>query len=241
MLNFLVVHFATRMYWQARDWDATLALVQNTYDEAGDDADRVLLLSLKSFFGIIRGDSTESTIDPWQDLGLESDSPETASTREMLHGMAELVGGDLEVAYERFVAAAEQQPDDVYALGVAMRAALWLRDRDKATTALGRLEEYPATGRVGQAFRTWARAGFAALEGRVDEAVAGFADADARFDEVSAQLPRAEAALDAVILLPDRPELRPAAERARETFQQVGARPYLDRLEQALAIAESVA
>jgi class 3 adenylate cyclase/tetratricopeptide (TPR) repeat protein len=241
MLNFLVVHFANHMYWQGRDWDATLAMLQNTYEEAGDDADRVLLLASKSVYDLVRGDSSEVEIDPWQALGLKVDGPESASFRESLRGMAELLGGDADAAHERFVAAWEHQADNGYALEAAMRAALWLRDRDKASAALGRIEQYPATGRVGQALRAWARAGFAALEGRADDAVAGFADADARYDELSWQLPRAESALDAVTLLPDRADLRPAAERARETFQRLGAHPLLDRLEQALAKTESVA
>jgi hypothetical protein len=241
MLNFLVVHFANHMYWEARDWDATLAMLQETYDAAGDDADRALVLVTRAAYAVVRGDFSQGKIDPWQALGLQAQGTELASNRESLYGMAELLGGDVNLAYDRFVTACELQFDNFYALEGLMRSALWLSSRDRARAALQRIDDFPSTGRTGRALRVWARAGYAAVDGRADDAVEGFADADARFDELSLQLQRACAALDAVLLLPDRTELRPAAERARETFERIGARPYLDRLAQALSSAEQVA
>jgi hypothetical protein len=120
----------------------------------------------------------------------------------------------------------------------AVRAALWLGDPERARVAADRLDADPSPGRSWEANRVAARAGIAALEGHQADAIQGFLDALRRFPELGLEFEVARVALDFVLLLgPDVPEARSAGEGARAIFERVGAKPYLERLDAAMARA----
>lgn len=75
----------------------------------------------------------------------------------------------------------------------------------------------------------------AALEGRPTEALAALRDARTRLLALELPFEAATYAVDALILLPDDPEVRGWADESRATFAELQARPWLERLDAALA------
>jgi hypothetical protein len=117
------------------------------------------------------------------------------------------------------------------ALSIQLHASAWLRDLDGLRTALSSMER--VRGRAVAAERRTTEAGIAALEGRLDEAADAYRDAIERWRVLESALDLALCELDLVILLgPDHPDATVGKE-ARDIFVQIGARPLLERLNQA--------
>ena len=101
-------------------------------------------------------------------------------------------------------------------------------------------ELHPESGAVFEAYRTAMRAGLAALEGRIPEATRGYLEATSELRRVGLLWELARTQLDFVIAVgPGVREARDAAEEARATFERLGARPYLERLEAAVGPGDS--
>jgi hypothetical protein len=148
-----------------------------------------------------------------------------------------LLAGDLEGSLAAYLRAAEYQSLAEIYLPEALRAALWLRDVEQLRAILVRLEAEPrALQRWSAANLTAGRAGIAALEGRTDAAIAGYADAWKRYREMEAEFLHAKSVVDAVVVLgAGSAAMRSAAASAREILVAVGARPWIDWLDAALA------
>jgi hypothetical protein len=122
------------------------------------------------------------------------------------------------------------------AVPLAARAALWGRDAAGAREAMDMLGRTMYRGRALALDKAAIEAGIAALGGRTAEALGlyretlrGWRDAKLAWDE-------ALTVVDMVTFLgPDEAEVRTAAEWARATLTRLGAKPYLERLEAALA------
>ena len=85
-------------------------------------------------------------------------------------------------------------------------------------------------GRWMAAARLTAEAGLAALEGRVEEAAEAYRGAIEAWRALDCTLDLALCELDLVLLLgPDHPDAT-AAKEARDIFTQLGAKPFLERL-----------
>ena len=99
---------------------------------------------------------------------------------------------------------------------------------------------HPESGAVFEAYRTAMRAGLAALEDRISEATRGYLEATSELRRVGLLWELARTQLDFVIAVgPGVREARDAAEEARATFERLGARPYLERLEAAVGPGDS--
>jgi hypothetical protein len=80
------------------------------------------------------------------------------------------------------------------------------------------------------------RAGLAALEGRPGDALAAFREALAGWRDLGSPWREALTAITmATLLEPTDPEVRAAAEAAREILVRLGAAPFIARLDAALA------
>jgi hypothetical protein len=80
------------------------------------------------------------------------------------------------------------------------------------------------------------RAGIAALEGRPADALALYRQALRDWRELGCVWDLALCGLDMTLLLdPSQPEVRAAADSAREIPVRLGARPFVERLDEALA------
>jgi class 3 adenylate cyclase len=122
------------------------------------------------------------------------------------------------------------------AVPIAARAALWGGDLAGARAALAALEAKMYRGRAITLDKQTARAGIAALEGHSVEALAGYREALRGWRQIGCAFDEALAAIDMVSLLhlTDAESLA-EIDWARETLTRLGAKPYLDRLEAAVA------
>jgi class 3 adenylate cyclase/tetratricopeptide (TPR) repeat protein len=122
------------------------------------------------------------------------------------------------------------------------RAWLWLRDGAAARTQLTALTALNVPGPVDAATKASIRAGIAALEGRPAEARAEYRVALAGWRDLGLPWDEALTCLDQVLLLgASDADSAAAAERARTVFEELGAKPFLAKLDEALAGASTVA
>ena len=166
--------------------------------------------------------------------------PQYGSYLENARAIASLVAGDSAQAIEHAERAADATTYFApLSLPVGIRAAIWSND---AGTAKRLLERETATGFFGPTLdvdRSRARAGIAGLEGRGAEALTGFLDAIRAYEALSLPFESAAAAVDMAIVLPEAAgSSSPAAaaiETARATLTRLGAKPFLAKLDGALA------
>jgi len=119
---------------------------------------------------------------------------------------------------------------------MAVRAALWMRDPVAAPEDLAALEATRARGPFVALRRTAFRAGIAALEGRASEARSLYAEARRGLLDRGIAFEAALVAIDMATLLgPDDSDAVDAAAEARLALERLSARPFLARLEAALA------
>ncbi|MFN8622985.1 MAG: AAA family ATPase [Chloroflexota bacterium] len=122
------------------------------------------------------------------------------------------------------------------ALPKAGRMMLWSGDLAAARADAQALDETGVHGACTDAARVTLAAGIAALSGDASAARAGYRDARRRWQDLGLPWDEALACLDLVLLLgPDDPDAPAAAERAREVFTELGAKPFLAKLDEALA------
>ncbi|MFN8622986.1 MAG: adenylate/guanylate cyclase domain-containing protein [Chloroflexota bacterium] len=116
------------------------------------------------------------------------------------------------------------------------RAQLWAGD---VAGARADLEATIATGLHSPSMDAGVatlQAGLDALEGRAAEARRGYRDARTQWRDLNLTWLEALTCLDQVLLLgPDDPDAEDAADRARDVFTRLGARPFLAKLDEALA------
>ncbi|MGA3216283.1 MAG: hypothetical protein ABSD97_11425, partial [Acidimicrobiales bacterium] len=145
-----------------------------------------------------------------------------------------LAGGDIEAARLEAAAAVSADPFGInspHALAMEARAALWLSDSEGAREALSAMAGF--RGRWMAAARLTTEAGLAALDGRVEESAEAYRAAIESWRTLGCTLDLAMCELDLVLLLgPDDPDAS-AAKEARDIFTQLGARPFLARLDRA--------
>jgi hypothetical protein len=88
------------------------------------------------------------------------------------------------------------------------------------------------------AARLTAEAGSAALEGRVDEAAGSYREAIDAWRALKCTLDLALCELDLVLLLGSNCPETTAAKEAMDIFADLGAKPFLERLNRALGAVE---
>jgi hypothetical protein len=145
--------------------------------------------------------------------------------------------GDLAEASRYLHRTAQLSPLNVpYVLPRAARAELWLRDAAAATADLAAFEATGMHGPATPAWRQTIRAGLAALDDRQADSAALYRQAIAAWREMGLPWDLAQTAVDMAELLgPDHPDVRAFAPEARQILEGLGARPFLARLDRALA------
>ncbi len=228
-------------YFVADGWDEALAEGADdhgagTGHDTGGPMDEIRRLGIAALFLVARGESTDATLARLEVLSTEVSDPYGLSSVRFLRSDRALHAGDFGLACDQAVSAAEDESLAAIYLGLAMRPALWGGDLARAQQIADRLDADPSTGLGVAADRIAARAGIAVLEGRVDDAIAGYRDALSRLRSIGSDFEVARISLDFVILVGgDHPATREAAAEARTIFERVKARPYLERLEAAMA------
>ncbi|MGH3073622.1 MAG: ATP-binding protein, partial [Gaiellales bacterium] len=225
-------------YQLAEEWDEAMAeSVRVRAEDRASAMDEARTWGVYSQFLSARGEPTDEALSALEMVAtrISDDYPRWAVG--LVRSDRALMAGDFSAACDLAIAASEIDRElEPYALGVALRPALWGRDVARTRMVAERLDAQPQAAAYVQWTRTSARAGLAAFEGRIDEAVAGFGAALAMMRAVSANMDYALTALDLLVLVgADHPATREPAAEARKIFERVGARPYLDRLDAALA------
>jgi class 3 adenylate cyclase/tetratricopeptide (TPR) repeat protein len=142
-----------------------------------------------------------------------------------------LAEGDLGGARQAASAALSAEPlgmNSPEALAVKARSSLWSGDLEGVRTAVSAMTSF--SGRWVETVRLTAEAGLAALEGRVDEAAGSYRDAIDAWRALKCTLDLALCELDLVLLLGPKCLETTAANEARDIFTQLGAKPFLERL-----------
>jgi class 3 adenylate cyclase/tetratricopeptide (TPR) repeat protein len=225
------------------DWNGGLAVLEDGLAQDLDRPDRIIILSNSLIIRACRG---ESVADGMAELESET---EDESSAELLAGVddlranAALARGQLDdarAAWLRMVTGiAALAPQDLYQ---AARPALWMGDMESVRGDLAALDATGVHGRVIEARRVTLRAGIAALEGRRAEAVTLYRESLRAWRDMQLEWEEALAALDmAIVLGPAEPEVVAAGAAAREIMVRLGAQPFLERLDAALAATTPVA
>jgi hypothetical protein len=187
-----------------------------------------------------QGESVEAELEEVNSLfaGLESPGPDFVSSVHAVRSHAALAAGRLEEARGEALELGRLSPgtNALAACSLAARAALWSGDVDAARSDLASLESTHAHGPAITLHKATIRAGIAALEGRASDALAGYREALREWHEAGLPVLEALTAIDmAMVLDGTLPEVQAAGATAREIFGRLGARPFLERLESALA------
>ena len=159
---------------------------------------------------------------------------------------AALAAGRLDEAVREATSAADTT---IYFVGISLpigaRAALWAGDLAAAGAIVTRLEESLVRGQAIALDILTLRAGLAAREDRRPEAIAGYREALRGWRQLGLAFDEAMAVLDMAILLApterEMAEVSSAIDWARETLTRLEARPLLDRLDAARAVAPAPA
>jgi tetratricopeptide (TPR) repeat protein len=204
---------------------------------AGDQANWVdmLLAMIDAMSGDLA--SAEERLRPTFREGTNELEFLSGATTE-LHALAvvKLASGDLAEARRLAAKSIEIDPTGInaaVAIHVLGRATLWQRDVSGAKDALAAGRK--VRGRWTEAVLATIEAGISALEGDIESASKQYNVAFESWRALDCTLPLALAELDCAVLFgatsPD-PE---ATREAKEIFEQLGAGPFLTRLEEAVA------
>ncbi len=227
------------------EWDWALALFAELDQEDVPLGRPQLVMQaavIKAYRGNITGESSrmakmESMIGSWT-------NPQWAALLPVTQSLIALVAGDLEASYQHAMRSITTARGDligrVLGNAAAARAALLLRDRERAGEALRTLDSIPLSGAWLDATRQELHAGLLALDGRVDDALPAYSQAARRFREMDLPFCLGMCQLELAMLIgPDHAGARAAAEEAKEIFTRLGSPPMLQRLDSLLQEAPS--
>jgi tetratricopeptide (TPR) repeat protein len=219
------------------EWDWAVALLDEWLDSDLTGAFRVEILADRAMIDAFRGGDPARWLSEIEPLLVGVTDPQYSSYEQMARAWAALSAGRPSEAREAAeTAAATTSIFGPMGLPLAARAALWADDVEEARRLLERLVAVPQQGMALETDRTALRAGIAALEGRTAEALGLYREALRSWRDLGLAWDEALTAIDMAKLLdPSEPEVRAAGDSAGEILTRLGARPYLARLEAALA------
>ena len=156
------------------------------------------------------------------------------ATYLMDRALMSLATGDIEAAWRESIAAVSADPMGInspHAMAVQAHAALWLQNAEGVRAALAGMKAFHWLWLA--ASRVTVEAGLAALEGRAQEATETYQEAIKAWRALECTLDLALCELDRTLLLgPNHPDAFAAVE-ARDIFTELGAKPFLERLDRA--------
>ncbi len=220
------------------DWDWADRELRSIAAAELDDQDQAAVLSQLVTFGALKGADVGSDFEHYKRLiSGSSDMLFVGATHE-LNGILAWVAGRFGPAHVDLLEAARLSGQYAPArYPAAARVALWAGD---LTAAVGDLDALEAIGAHGPAIelRTVAiRAGIAAADDRTSDALRLHHLALKQARDLKLSWEEALICLDMAILLdPALPEVRAAADSAREILTRLGAKPFLERLDAAMEL-----
>jgi tetratricopeptide (TPR) repeat protein len=218
------------------DWPWALAELEAALAEELEASDRVMMLGILVQIRSMRGESVDVLGDIQTQVGGSAD-PTLLNALYSAAAVEAFVAGRLTEAREAWARLAEISLTNLpEAMGGRARAALWLGDAAEARADLAALDDSGVHGPALETGRATIRAGIAALEGRTADALGQYRDALREWRDLGLVWDEALCGLDMAILLdPAEPEVRAAADAAREILVRLEAAPFLARLDAAMA------
>jgi class 3 adenylate cyclase/tetratricopeptide (TPR) repeat protein len=219
------------------DWMWAFEEAQAALTTDMESSDRAFLMCAVLPIRSWLGEDVSEALAEAESLLVGFDDPEIVSNLLGARSHAALAVGHLDearaYALDRAAASIYNAPSS-YCL--AARVALWKRDASAAASDLALLDATRAHGPAITLQKATIRAGIAALEGSTAEALAGYRNALQGWRDAGLPVLEALTAIDMATLLDQElPEVQAAAANAREILGRLGAQPFIDRLERALA------
>ncbi len=224
--------------FETGDWDGSLALLADL--EQGPVPDEIAIHFVQSHAAIkaVRGEPAEAerllaTVD---EMLRRITNPFQLAYHLRTRSLAALAGGRLDRAFDLAVEAAGESRE-MLQQGAAQAGFIAVCSRDPARLQRATMlfDQVGPRGTQGGAARSTLSGGGAALEGRSDEALTTFRRALGSWRDLGLPWEEALCAIGmATVLDPAEPEVRAAAESAREILTRLRAKPFLERLEAAL-------
>jgi class 3 adenylate cyclase/tetratricopeptide (TPR) repeat protein len=226
------------------EWDWALGQLEEWIEGEADDSYWMEFRIDRALFNAYRGRDTSADIAFSERVRAGVTDPQFESYELFARAATSLASGDLATALEQSERAATIT--DYFtplAIPLAARAAVWAGD----ATAARRLMETPALARFSgpalDADRTRIRAGVAALEGNIAEAIGLYRESIQSNRGLGLAFDAALTGIDVATVLGaaerTMAEVAEWIDAARATLQGLDARPLLDRLEAATAPAAS--
>jgi class 3 adenylate cyclase/tetratricopeptide (TPR) repeat protein len=219
-------------------WDAAYALIAELLGVELDPADRNLLEGAATVLGAMRGVLDAKLLASVEEYGTASSETELQAQLAGILGQVAFAEGRYAEAQRQSVRAVELSlsaiTDD---LPRAAMAAVWAGDATAAEELATRLRSVGFHGRALNAQLRMIDGAVAALRGRRDEAAVAYREAIRAWKEMGALFDLALAELDFVHFVGgETPEIEAAANEARAIFTDLGAKPFLERLDEAAGI-----
>lgn len=231
--------FLTGIGWSALlsgDAESALATWESGLVEESDSGDRLQLMHGLLWVRILRGEDTTDLFAEMERLAAHVSDPRMADTVDEQAWVAFLAGRLADARRGWRTVATTNSDSALQAYQLSARAALWDGEADGAIADLAALEAMGVHTPINEVRRQVIRAGLAALDGRVDEALALYREALVGWRDAGFAWEEALAAIDMATLLdPSEAEVRAAAERARETLTGLRATPFIALLDAAIA------
>ncbi|MBA3688842.1 MAG: AAA family ATPase [Chloroflexi bacterium] len=239
-----LLHFINNLGYTAflaGDWDEALEQLDGQLAEDLERVDRIALLSNSVIVHACRGEDVTQELAELQRLMGEDPLRASAPPVDDAMANAALANGRLGDARTAWRHLADQDavnaPEFRYR---AARPAMWDGDVEAARTDLAALDATGVHGSVVELRRMTIRAGLTALEGRTADALALYRGALRGWRDLGLTWDEALTGIDmATLLEPSDPEVSTVAESSRQTLIRLGAKPFLQRLDAALARSTS--
>ena len=220
----------------AGEWDMAMAELEDVWSDELEPRDALLVLNNLLIIRANRGESIDEGLAHMERMGEGLGGVWQLFMLDPSANSA-LARGDFSTAREMFERVARedasQGPEYYYR---AFQPALWSRDLATARRLAGSSEAAGGFGPLVAARRATMRAGIAALEGSPAEALLLFRDALRGWRQTHAVWDEALTGIDMATLLdPAEPEVAATIKSTREILERLGAKPYLERLNAAVA------
>ena len=219
------------------EWDRAVSDITTTRDESSDELAANYMSWALVNFTAWRGEDVASEVarlTAWAESFDESGARDAVAD---LRAQVDFRSGNVGSASDQWMAFARSDPLNApNAYAYAGLAALMAADRDRATAALAALERMPGRSRVRALDRRLLGAGLTALDDRPADAIREVRAVIGEYGRLGLSLRQALAVLMlASVVGGSEAEVRDMAVGAREIFTRLGARPFLEQLEAALA------
>ena len=222
------------------EWEAAMAILDETYTQEIADLEDIAWLQIESTkFKVLEGNSPEDALERARLIVEKSEDFQLVAALHHVEAWIALAQGDLEKAYDAAIAASRRDPggNGPIGLAIATRAALWMSDIKRAKESLDLLKEQ-AQG------RNWLTLNERSLQACLS-ILNGDASASKGFAELAESWRRLDVPFDlglfeldfVAVTGGDNPDAQDAAQEASDIFTRLGAKPFLDRLDAAIATA----